>query len=267
MKDEIDKIKKLIAVDKIEEALDKLLNFEAIDNKYVNEVILNSSKLYEINSLERKGVVERKNVAIEKSQIRLALLQIIDELGKGNSTKDTDDIADNLYSKAPLEVLSSLNGEKVSINNQLNDVLKNVEGDKRKRKIEKIKFLYNSLSERRLLAIKNRNLLLAKDITTEIFTVLSIFEDDFKNEAKDFSSFNVIVSGRLLASQVAGVTGVGSTITGVFEGLFTFGGAVGYAGGIASKAMAIITWTKSEHELVIKSKKQRIKRIRKIIEE
>lgn len=269
MKKEIDKIKKLIAVDNVEEALNMLLAFDFIDKQSTNEIILNSSKFHEVNSLERIGIIKRENSALEKSNIRYALLQIIDRLYKENSLSDLKEMPDKLYSKQPLELFSTLNGEKLSINNIFDEVYEKIKSVRKRKKIEKFKFLFNSLSDRRLDAISKQNLILAKDISSEIFALLSIFEEDFQKDLKNFNAFNSVVSGRLLSAgaigAVAGAT-VGTTIAGAIGEIFVGAGFVGINSGIALRAIAILNWTTSEYKFETLSKELRMKRLREIIE-
>ena len=261
MKEQINRIKKLISIDEVEKAIDLILSFDSIGKEYVNLLIVNSSKFHELKSLERNGLIQMNNSSIEKSQIRFAILQIVDEIEKKTNKEDFEDLPSRLFSKFPLEVINILVSEKTSINKHFDDAIQNIKGKKKIKKIEKFKFLYNSLSERRFDAIKAKNLLLAKDVSSEIFTLLSIFEDDFKKEIKDFNAFNVIVSARSLASNIAG-SSIGA---GLLNSMYPI--ILGSFGIIASKVITINVWTKSEIETETLPKEIRIQRIRKIIEE
>ena len=156
MKETILKIKKLIAVDKIEEALNSILSINGVDKEYVNETIVNSSKFFEISSLDRKGVIDRNSVAIEKTQIRYALLEIVDKIEK--SKPEERELPTGLFSVYPMEVLSSLTTENSIINSHFEKAKKKLANQEKEiKKLEKFKFLYNCLSRRRIESISKKN--------------------------------------------------------------------------------------------------------------
>lgn len=76
LKETIQKIRKLISDDKLEEAISELAGVMS-DDKELDEVILQSARFVEISKFLRQGTISFEKASITKNQIRLALLDLL----------------------------------------------------------------------------------------------------------------------------------------------------------------------------------------------
>lgn len=79
MENKFKKIKDLIAKNELVKAIE-LLNMLAIEDKHINYLVMQSARYYELEKAIHLNILEWEKVKIEKSQIRLAILNLIDEL-------------------------------------------------------------------------------------------------------------------------------------------------------------------------------------------
>lgn len=75
----IAKIKTLVAENDLEQAINELKTFMENQKQY-NSVIIQSARYNDIESQIRINVVSKENADIEKNKIRLAILQIVDNI-------------------------------------------------------------------------------------------------------------------------------------------------------------------------------------------
>ena len=87
MKEYLDKIGELIGKDELEEAI-LMLNKLLEKDKRLDELILQSARLNDIEKQIRLGIVDFKNASLTKNQIRFGILSIVREIEKDlNSEK------------------------------------------------------------------------------------------------------------------------------------------------------------------------------------
>jgi len=76
-------LKALLAKEKTEEVIERLLDLsESSDKDLNNNVLLQSARYTRINNQEMKGVISNAEAGIERNKINDALARLIDELGK-----------------------------------------------------------------------------------------------------------------------------------------------------------------------------------------
>lgn len=182
MKENCLKIKSLIAYDKIGDAINTLMSISINDKMLTNRIVVLSSKYHEIKNTSNIGLITRDVSATELTKIRYSLLTITDEIEQLENKKDiyqNNQLSANLEKKFQQEYKDVIHVFKSVIESHPDTT----------KEIEKYHFLYNSLSEKRLEAIKNNRKHLTDDLSVEIMTLLSIIE---KNLAKELKSDKVI---------------------------------------------------------------------------
>lgn len=81
-------IKKDIGKNRLRKALEKLDNWLLPDSGYVNEVVQQSSSFYALEQEERTGSIARAEQVLRRSQLRKALLELIDTLTEDDFSQE-----------------------------------------------------------------------------------------------------------------------------------------------------------------------------------
>ncbi|MBV6438718.1 MAG: hypothetical protein EPGJADBJ_00342 [Saprospiraceae bacterium] len=85
-KNKYNEIKVLVENDRLSEAIEKLKTSIG-DNELLNDLILQSAKYTEIKRMIRNDIISFEQANSSKAKIRLSILQLLDELEKGNKNK------------------------------------------------------------------------------------------------------------------------------------------------------------------------------------
>jgi hypothetical protein len=116
----INTIKELVAQNKLELSIVELKNFMK-NQEYYNEVVIQSARYCDIESQIRMNTVSKIDADIEKNKIRLAVLQIADNIQKHIIKSATNDIEKGKQNNIKIDgngniVLQDINGGTITVN-------------------------------------------------------------------------------------------------------------------------------------------------------